>query len=56
MAETDEGDEWVLADEEPACQVCGCTDAQACEGGCMWVTPTLCSRCAQADTEEDDAS
>jgi len=31
------------------CIVCGCTDEQACEGGCIWanVTATLCSRCAQ---------
>lgn len=28
-----------------ACQVCGCTDYQACEEGCFWVYPTLCSAC-----------
>ena len=32
--------------------VCGCTDDQACEGGCAWVTgldaldSDLCTRCA----------
>ncbi len=27
------------------CQVCGCTDAMACPGGCWWVGPELCSAC-----------
>lgn len=41
----------VEADEQPACEVCRCTDAQACAGGCSW-DPTyarpgraVCSRC-----------
>ena len=29
------------------CRVCGCTDDEACEGGCTWVEEDLCSRCAQ---------
>lgn len=29
----------------PACRVCGCTDERACEGGCSWVEPDLCSQC-----------
>ncbi|MBR0855444.1 hypothetical protein [Bradyrhizobium liaoningense] len=31
-----------------ACSGCGCTDDQACPGGCWWVTynPPLCSACA----------
>ncbi|MFA5401230.1 MAG: hypothetical protein WC359_12355 [Dehalococcoidia bacterium] len=29
----------------PTCRVCGCTDANACEGGCYWVKPDLCSAC-----------
>lgn len=31
------------------CRVCGCTDEQACEGGCAWVAwvaSDLCTRCA----------
>ena len=27
-------------DEEfdvPRCRICGCTDEEACEGGCVWV-------------------
>ncbi|WP_437279319.1 ParB/RepB/Spo0J family partition protein [Sorangium sp. So ce375] len=30
---------------EEACAVCGCTEAAACEGGCCWVAPALCSVC-----------
>lgn len=35
-------------DPEPVatCRVCGCTDDRACEGGCWWVEPDLCSTCA----------
>lgn len=29
------------------CRVCGCTDDHACPGGCYWVKPDLCSRCAE---------
>lgn len=37
-------------DDGPACRVCGCTENDACEGGCWWVPdPTLegdlCSAC-----------
>jgi hypothetical protein len=28
-----------------ACLLCGCTDDRACEGGCCWVLPALCSAC-----------
>jgi hypothetical protein len=31
-----------------SCRVCGCTDDHACEGGCSWVEPDLCSACAEA--------
>jgi hypothetical protein len=29
----------------PHCARCGCCAHRACEGGCTWATPTLCSRC-----------
>jgi len=29
------------------CRECGCTDDDACEGGCEWVEDDLCSRCAE---------
>lgn len=40
-------------DDGPACRVCGCTENQACAGGCWWVPdPTmqgdLCSACQGA--------
>lgn len=28
------------------CKLCGCTDERGCEGGCYWVLPDVCSRCA----------
>lgn len=36
------------------CSVCGCSDAEACEGGCSWVDEdhTLCSACADPDDDE----
>lgn len=30
---------------EPFCRICGCTSGNACEGGCSWVEPDLCSAC-----------
>lgn len=36
----------VVLGEVQRCRVCGCTDDQACPGGCSWVEPDLCSRCA----------
>lgn len=30
---------------DPFCRVCGCTDKCACDGGCYWVEPDLCSSC-----------
>lgn len=29
------------------CRACGCTDMRACEGGCYWIEPDLCSACAE---------
>lgn len=31
------------------CRGCGCTDTQACPGGCAWVEKDLCSACIQTD-------
>ena len=31
-----------------ACRVCGCTEDRACEGGCSWAEPDLCSACWSA--------
>lgn len=36
----------------PRCRVCGCTDDNACPGGCYWVEDDLCSKCAEADEGE----
>ena len=41
--------EWLKPPATPNvahCRECGCTDTRACEGGCWWVEPDLCSSCA----------
>lgn len=30
------------------CRVCGCTQVDACLGGCSWVDDDLCSTCGAA--------
>lgn len=30
-----------------ACRTCFCTDAFGCPQGCSWISPTLCTSCAQ---------
>lgn len=30
----------------PACRECGCTEHAACDDGCWWIEPDLCSTCA----------
>jgi hypothetical protein len=37
---------------EQKCRVCGCTDNNACEGGCSWVEDDLCSKCAKNSCDE----
>jgi hypothetical protein len=32
------------------CRRCGCTDEQACPGGCHWVADDLCSACPPTST------
>ena len=36
---------------ERACRVCGCTEDNACEGGCWWVEDDLCSACVVDDKQ-----
>ena len=31
--------------DERKCRICGCTDDNACPGGCYWVEEDLCSAC-----------
>lgn len=33
------------------CRVCGCTEARACDEGCWWVEPNLCSACVDPRSE-----
>lgn len=38
--------------QDDRCRVCGCTDLSACDGGCFWVEPGLCSQCSPAEPED----
>jgi len=38
------------------CRDCGCTDGEACESGCWWVEPDLCSECAEEQRARHDLS
>jgi hypothetical protein len=33
------------------CRICGCTDTQACRGGCSWAAPEICSQCVDKKVE-----
>jgi len=33
------------------CTGCGCTETNACPGGCWWVKPGLCSTCWEAQCQ-----
>lgn len=37
------------------CKICGCTDDNACPGGCYWVEPRLCSACVNKNTHNLNA-
>lgn len=41
----------IAAAAEMRCAVCGCSDSQACRGGCIWASDGLCSRCALEPAE-----
>ncbi|WP_088186360.1 phage Gp37/Gp68 family protein [Desulfosporosinus sp. FKA] len=39
------GEWFVPEDGAESCRVCGCTWNNACNGGCYWIEPGLCSSC-----------
>lgn len=39
-----------MAANRMKCSICGCTDDNACPGGCYWAVPGLCSECAEKIT------
>lgn len=41
---------------ERKCRVCGCTEYNACEGGCYWVAEDLCSKCVENSSTEDETA
>ena len=40
---------YAQATGEEACAKCGCTQTWACDGGCWWISPNLCSTCADSE-------
>lgn len=34
------------------CKYCGCTETTPCNGGCCWIAPNVCSRCAEKEKPE----
>lgn len=36
------------------CRICGCTDDEACTGGCSWSQPEICSTCAARQAVADE--
>jgi len=41
--------------EEQKCRVCGCTENNACPGGCSWVEDDLCSACVDQEPGDEDS-
>jgi hypothetical protein len=35
---------------DAVCRVCGCTEEEACEGGCAWAEPDLCTACVEKES------
>ena len=31
------------------CDYCGCSEMEACDSGCEWVAPNVCSNCMEKD-------
>ncbi len=46
----------IAAGNEHRCRDCGCSESRACDGGCVWATPNLCSRCARKEYARGAAS
>ncbi|EHL0042373.1 hypothetical protein E5K34_002501 [Enterococcus faecalis] len=37
----------VFDPDDRRCRVCGCTQFNACSGGCYWIEEDLCTRCVE---------
>lgn len=46
------GNTYTVTDHVRSCRLCGCTDSDACPGGCYWVEKDLCSQCVNKETEK----
>ncbi len=52
--ESAEDEEPLFDGDERRCRICGCTEDNACTGGCWWVEEDLCSVCAQELQDDMD--
>ena len=48
LDDDDDEPEDLTGADGPVCSLCGCSEDNACEGGCIWARskPWVCSRCA----------
>ena len=37
----------IFDQDDRRCRVCGCTQFNACPGGCYWIEEDLCSQCVE---------
>lgn len=44
--------QWIKLNRQ--CRICGCTDEEACPGGCSWSQPEICSTCARRQAVADE--
>lgn len=51
-----DADDFRIPLKRPQCRICGCDDDHACEGGCHWIEPDLCSACVRVPEAEGGAS
>ncbi|MBO0423420.1 ASCH/PUA domain-containing protein [Enterococcus plantarum] len=45
--------ESIFDEDTRKCDDCGCTQDNACAGGCYWVTDSLCSECLAKRADHD---
>jgi hypothetical protein len=43
----------LLQDTGPHCHVCGCTELFACDEGCGWALPGVCTNCVNTHTTKE---
>jgi len=47
--------ESIFDEDTRTCRICGCTQLNACSGGCYWIEDDLCSQCFKYSGEDIEA-